>query len=58
MPDDNFLTVKQMIMRGKKVYINKFFLAACLALTFLMLEKNFSTDEKILNPIREIEMLL
>lgn len=45
-------------MRGKKTYINKFFVVACLAVTFLMLEKNFSTDEKVVNPIREIEMLL
>jgi hypothetical protein len=47
-----------MIMRGKKVFIKKLFLVACLAITFLMLEKNFSTNEKVINPIREIEMLL
>ena len=45
-------------MKEKKIYVNKLFVIACLAVTFLVLENNFSTNEKVPNPIREIERLL
>lgn len=44
--------------KPNKIYINKFFAVLLLAVMFLSLENQFANDEKIANPIREIEYMI
>lgn len=45
-------------MEKKKMYVNKFAVVVVMALSFLILEKELSQTEKIINPVTAIEQTL
>lgn len=42
----------------KKIYVNKVFVAICIAITYLVLEDNMHTTEKVINPVSNLSRLL
>ena len=45
-------------MKTKKIYVNKLFIILCIALTYLILEDNMHTTEKIANPVSNLSKLM
>ncbi len=45
-------------MKVKKIYVNKLFIALCMAITYLILEDKMHTTETIINPVKEFSNYL
>jgi hypothetical protein len=45
-------------MKVKKIYVSKLFIVLCMALTYLILEDNMHTTEKITNPVSNLSVFL